>query len=96
VVLPAVKDQILSDLDHLSPEEQERAARLIHGLVSPLPRGASVEDLLSVAGTLDAESAREMMAAIEEDCERVDPDEWWRPTTATSRSSRGSSSNPGR
>jgi hypothetical protein len=29
-----------------------------------------------VAGTLDPESAREMMAAIEEGCERVDRDEW--------------------
>ena len=76
MVLPAVKDQILSDLDRLSPEEQERAAKLVHGLVSPLPRGASVEDLLSVASTLDPESAKEMMAVIDEECERVDPDEW--------------------
>jgi len=76
MVLPAVKNQILSDLDRLSPEEQAQAARLVHSLVSPLPRGASVEDLLSVAGTLDLESAREMMAAIEEECERVDRDEW--------------------
>ena len=76
MVPPAVKDQILSDLDRLSPEEQERAAKLVHGLLSPLLRGASVDDLLSVAGTLDPESPKEMMAAIEKGCERVDPDEW--------------------
>lgn len=41
-----------------------------------LPRGASIGDLLRVAGTLDDQSAGEMMQAIEEGCERVDLDEW--------------------
>jgi hypothetical protein len=76
MVLPAIKERILTDLDRLSPEQQERAADLVHGLASALPRGASVEDLLSVAGTLDPESAREMTAAVEAGCERVDLDEW--------------------
>jgi hypothetical protein len=75
VVLPTVKEQILSDLDRLSPDQQKRAADLVHGLVASLPKGASVEDLLSV-GTLDEQAAREMTQAIEEGCERVDVDEW--------------------
>jgi hypothetical protein len=45
-------------------------------LAAPLPKGASVDDLLSVAGTLDDQATREMMQAIEEGCERVDLDEW--------------------
>ena len=76
MALPTVKEQTLSDLDLSSPEEQQRAADLVHGLVTPLPRGASVEDLLSVASTMDDQPAREMMQAIEEGCERVDLDEW--------------------
>lgn len=76
MVSPSVKEQILSDLGRLSPEQQRRAAELVHGLVAPLPKGASVEDLLSVAGTLDAGAAQEMMQAIEEGCERVDLSEW--------------------
>ena len=76
MVLPDVKDQILRDLDRLSPDQQKHAAELVSGLVSALPQGASIEDLEKAAGTLDEESAREMMAAIEEGCERVDPDEW--------------------
>jgi len=76
VVLPAVKQQILIDLDRLSPEQQKRAAELVHGLVSPLPKGTPGRELLRFAGTLDDESAREMIAAIEEECERVDLDEW--------------------
>lgn len=72
VVQPAVRKRILADLDRLSAEQQRRAADLVHGLVSPLPTGASVDDLLKVAGTLDKDSARQMMNAIEEGCERVD------------------------
>jgi hypothetical protein len=76
VVQPAIKEQILSDLDRLSPEQQQRAAELVHGLVNPRLQGASIEDLLTVAGTLDEESAREMREAVEESCERVDLEEW--------------------
>lgn len=76
MVLPAIRDQILSDLDRLAPEQQRRAAELVHGLVSTLPKGASGRDLLRFAGSLDDESAREMIEAIEQGCERVDLDEW--------------------
>lgn len=76
MVLPAVKDQILQDLDQLSPERQKQAAELVHGLVGRLPKGASIEDLMQLSGSLDDQSAREMMEAIEEGCERVDLDEW--------------------
>ncbi len=73
---PDVKEQILNDLDHLSPDQQRRAAELVHSLVTPLPKGATIDDLLSVAGILDDQAALEMTQAIEEGCERVDPDEW--------------------
>jgi len=76
VALPKVKEQILNDLERLSPEKQRRAAELVHELVSVLPKGASVDDLLSVSGTLNDGAAREMIQAIEEGCERVDLDEW--------------------
>lgn len=75
MVVPAIKKRILEDLARLTPEEQARAAELVHGLVSPLPKGASVKDLMMVAGTLDDESAREMMTAIDEGCERVGLDQ---------------------
>ena len=46
----------------------------LRGPLQGIPYG--VEDLLSVAGTLDAGAAQEMMQAIEEGCERVDLSEW--------------------
>ncbi len=72
----AIQKQILNDLNKLSPAKQKRAADLVHGLVSPRVTGASVEDLMKVAGTLDDRSAREMMEAVEKGCEQVDLDEW--------------------
>ena len=73
---PSIKQQILRDLDQMSPQMQERAMNLVHSLVTELPKGASAEDLRQLAGSLDAESAREMRDAIEAGCERIDPDAW--------------------
>jgi len=71
-----LKEQILSDLDRLSPADQQKAAELVHRLVTPLPKGASVEALLTVAGTLGVEASHEMMRTIDAQCEQVDLDEW--------------------
>lgn len=76
MVLPAVKAQILNDLDRLSPAEQRRAATLVHGMLSGPPKGTPGKDLLPFVGTIDSESIREMLAAIHEGCEQVDPDGW--------------------
>lgn len=76
MIEPTIKEQILKDLDRLSPELQIRALRLVHELVDPHPRGASVEDMMALGGLFDEESAREIKEAIEEHCERIDLDEW--------------------
>jgi len=70
----AVKEQILGDLERLSPAMQARAAQLVHGLVSATPRGVPGRDLLRFAGTIDAQSIREMEEAIEDGCERIAPE----------------------
>lgn len=75
MTLTAVQEQILDDLEQLSPEEQERAGEMVHRLVTG-PRGTPIEELESVSGILDAESAGEMREAIEEGCERIDWNEW--------------------
>lgn len=76
MVEATVKEQILNDIEQLSPEMQARAAQLIHGLVEAGPRGISGRDLLPFAGAIDAESIREMEEAIEDGCERIDPEAW--------------------
>ena len=72
---PKGKRQILADLERLLPARQERAGELVHALVDE-PKGTPLADLLPFVGTLDAQSAREMQEAIEEECERVDPERW--------------------
>lgn len=71
----AMRTQIVEDFERLSPELQERARDLVHGLSSPRPKGATVDELHPLVGILDEDSAREMMEAIEASCERVDRDE---------------------
>ena len=43
-----------------------------------LPKGSTLAEMLEAARQVnfDKQSLREMTAAIEEDCERVDPNEW--------------------
>jgi hypothetical protein len=76
VIDPALHEKILRDLDRLPPDLQRRAVELVRSLSAPQPRGASVDDLLSVSGILDEDSAREMREAIEEHCERVESRDW--------------------
>lgn len=80
MVDPAIKDQILEDLEHMTAEQQREAARCVHALLHPgeeplLPptRG---KDVLHLAGIIDADSAREAMEAIQEGCKQVDPRDW--------------------
>jgi hypothetical protein len=86
--MSSVKEQARKLVETLGDEaswddllEQFKAARRLTDLKlvvpgSRLPRGATREQLQSLAGTLDPESAREMREAIEEGCERVNPDAW--------------------
>jgi hypothetical protein len=70
MVDPTVQEQILNDLERLSPQMQARAVQLVHGLVSQIPKGSPGRDLLRFAGLLDSESVRQIEEAIEEGCER--------------------------
>lgn len=75
---PSIKQQILDDLDRLTPALQRRAQELVHGLAISIsrPEGTPGKELLRFAGILGGESARQMEQAIEEGCERVDLDAW--------------------
>ena len=44
-----------------------------------LPRGASIKDLQRFVGQFSRADLKRMRAAIEEGCERIDPDEWQIP-----------------
>jgi hypothetical protein len=66
VIDASLKDQLLEEIERLSPGQIARVYQYTHSLVKPaLPRGATVEQLVSLAGSIDDESAREITAAIE-------------------------------
>jgi hypothetical protein len=71
-----IKDAITKQLDQLPPELQRRVLHFAQGLAQSPRKGEPGRELLRFAGLLDDTSAREMMEAIEADCERVDADEW--------------------
>ncbi len=67
----------------LAPNQQREVIDLVRLLASQssiVPQekrtGVPGSELLKFAGTLSDEDAAEMLQAIEEGCERVDPDDW--------------------
>lgn len=70
----AVKEQILAQLAGLSEDQQLRVLDFARSLVSP--NGIAGRDLLRFAGAIEKEDLQTMSQAIEEGCEKIDPDEW--------------------
>jgi hypothetical protein len=72
----AMQDELLKEVSLLPPPLQQRVVDYAHSLAQARPRGTPGKQLLQFAGILSPEDANEMMDAIEEGCERVDPNEW--------------------
>ena len=71
-----LRDEISRQVDKLSPDLQEEVLRFAASLAETQLTGEPGIELVQFASSLDAESAREMLAAIEEGCEHVDASEW--------------------
>ncbi|HWB95544.1 MAG TPA: hypothetical protein VG672_02550 [Bryobacteraceae bacterium] len=71
-----IRAEIAARVDKLSPDMQEQVLRFVSSLGASLSKGENGEALRRFAGSLDHASAREMIQAIEEECERVDAGEW--------------------
>ncbi len=72
----ALRDQILEQVDILPLEERRRVLDFARALAASAPSGVPGKDLLRFAGMFDVHDARRIAEAIEDGCERVDPDEW--------------------
>jgi hypothetical protein len=75
MISPSIRDAVLRELEKLGAADQQRVMDFLRALGSAKPRGTPGSDLTRFAGTLSEESVDEMMAAIEDGCERID-DEW--------------------
>lgn len=71
-----LKKEIIGQLDRLTEDEQRRILEFARALASSTPKGTPGRELIRFAGMFDPEDARRMAEAIEEECERIDPDEW--------------------
>jgi hypothetical protein len=70
-----VKDEIMRRVEALPPDAQRELLAQLNGRGEFPIKGESPESLLAFAGTLDDESAAEMIAAIEAEFETVDDGE---------------------
>lgn len=76
---PAIQSELLSYLGQLPADDQARVvdfARTLAGSPTAKKVGVPGKDLLRFAGTIPHEECMEMLRAIEEDCEQIDPNEW--------------------
>lgn len=71
-----LQTEIAERVAKLSPPLQEQVLLFVSSLEASALRGESGAALTRFAGSLDATSAREMTQAIEQECERVDADQW--------------------
>lgn len=75
MVSTAIREDLLTRLDQLPVELQRRVVDFADALVLSTPKGVPARELLPLVGRLDEQSAREMIQAIEEGCERIEADE---------------------
>jgi hypothetical protein len=72
----AIQSELLREFEQLPPPLQRKVVDFARSLAESRPRGTPAKQLLEFAGILSPEEAKAMTAAIEEDCERIDPNEW--------------------
>lgn len=76
MVSQSIEVQLRDELSKLSLHKQQRVPEFARRLSSGLPPGTPGKDLLRFAGTISAQDAKQMRHAIEEGCERIDPNGW--------------------
>lgn len=81
MAISSLKEQLLTEFDKLSPEQQERVLEFTRSLHSALPPSIPGEVLLERAREInfDPQDLAEIAVAIEEGCERIDWDGWQFP-----------------
>ena len=78
---PTLQNELLSYLGQLGSDDQARVVNFARTLSEPprppkTVRGTPGKELLRLAGMIPHEDLEDMKRAIEEECERIDADEW--------------------
>lgn len=69
-----LKDEIIEQVDRLEADEQRRVLDFARGLRTPA--GTPGRELLRFAGSFDRSDLEAMSQAIQEGCEKVEPNGW--------------------
>jgi len=69
-------DEVVEQLKVMPQNLQWQVLEFVRALVKAEVRGTPGQQLLSFAGSIPPDDLQLMRAAIEQDCERVDVDEW--------------------
>lgn|GEM_PF-203199 len=72
----AIQSDLLKEVAQLPPALQRRVLDFARALAESTPQGVPGDALLQFAGIMTPTEADEFLRGIEEDCERVDPNEW--------------------
>lgn len=76
MIVESIEKELHEQLSKLQPAEQRRVLDFARSLKRARPKGIPGKSLLKFAGTIPLEDLKQMQAAIESDCERVDIDGW--------------------
>ena len=71
-----VRQEIAKQVEKLPPDMQEQVLRFVASLSPSAPVGENGARLRQFSSSLDTTSARQMIQAFDEECERVDASEW--------------------
>ena len=71
-----VKKEIINQMGQLDYEHQKRVLDFARALAVTSLKGVPGKQLLSFAGTIPADDLKAMEQAIENNCEKVDLNEW--------------------
>ena len=73
---PSYKEELLEQLGKLGPTEQKKLLQFACSLSKSSEAGIPGKNLLGFAGLIAMDDLHEISGIIEEDCEKVNPDEW--------------------
>ena len=71
-----VKQEIVKQVERLPPDMQDQVLRFVASLSAAGPAGERGAALRQFSSSLDPLSARQMIQAIEKECERIDAADW--------------------
>lgn len=71
-----LEKEIVSQIGKLPAEKQEEVLRFVQTLMPAPRRGVSGKELLRFSGAIESSDLSLMAATIDEDCEKVNADEW--------------------